>query len=145
MKEITKERIVKDVVGYKAFDGRMFDNKRDCEKYERKTANEMLKNLIVGETTQDELYNGGYDDCLIYIISIKNSMAMNDAKIINQVFGDLFKDEDYGKEVIICTYDIGYSNEYSDYYREGTIDEIICNIKNNYEGAKKYYAEEKRK
>ena len=143
MKEIIKEKIVKEVVGYKAFDGEIFDNKSMCEKHEMEIAEEKLMKLVVGETNETALFSNGCEDDILYIVAINTKEDMKIAEIFNSVFSPgkfpIFRESDLGKEVIIENYD-----RY-EYYRRGTLDDIINDIKIEYEGAKKYYAEEKRK
>lgn len=140
MKEITKEKVVTEVVGYKAFDGKTFDTKWECEEYEKDFATEKLMELVVGETSY-ELYSG-CEDAVDYIVSIKDDEDLKKAMIVNKVFGfgtPIFKDSDIGKEIIVESWD-----DWS-YVRKGTLDEILERMKAICETAKENYEKEKRK
>lgn len=143
MREITKERVVKDVIGYEANDGTRFDSKEECQKYEKSALSvvkERFKRLIVGETYEDDLMNAGCEDGIWYIIKIKNGDDVNTAAMYGSLrgcSGAIVTDDDIGKEVVIGTYD--------DYFwRVGTLDEIINRIKTSFNSAKEMYEKKER-
>lgn len=142
MNKIIRTKVIEEIVGYQAFDGEIFNSKSMCEAHEMEIAEEKLMKLVVGETNESVLFGNGLDDDILYIVAINTEADMEVAELFNSVFSDkkypIFRESDLGKEVIIKNYDP------YEYYRRGTLDDIINDIKIEYEGAKKYYAEEKR-
>ena len=145
MREITEERVVKEVVGYEATDGTRFDSIEECRKYEdsaQMVLRRRFTELIVGETTEETLWNSGFDDTTMYIVMIRNE---KDVDTVNQ-YGilvthskkcEIVYDGDIGNEVIIAQCE-------DCFWRKGTLKEMINKITKNYNEAKEMYEKEKR-
>ena len=142
MKEITRERTVREVVGYEANDGTPFESKEECLKYEKSALSvvrDRFNKLIVGETYEYGLLEAGCEDGKWYILNIKNADDVNTVAMYGSLrgcYGSLATDDDIGKEIVIATWD-------DEIWRRGRLDEIIEGIKSSYESAKERYAKEK--
>lgn len=144
MKEITKERVVKEVVCYEANDGTRFSDRDECRKYENSALNVVkvrFKKLVIGITNECCLMDTGCEDGDWYIVEIKNRDDVNTIAMYGSLIGyhgDIVTDDDIGKEVIIGTYGD------DDIWRAGTLDEIIDRIRKSYMKTKEMYEKEKR-
>jgi len=79
MKEIVKERVIKEVTGYEATDGTMFKTKEECEKYENSSLaaiRGMFRNLMVDEPFPEcsiyEDFGYGSEEYFFCVVDIKD-------------------------------------------------------------------------
>lgn len=143
MKEIQKE-IKSYITKYEAFDGRLFDDKKECEKYEN-TANAVIMNEffnhVIKTITEYELspYWIGSEEYDIAVIDIKDENALEHVNRAIQLCNDKFKsnghkllnNEYIGKRILMS---LGY--RYSSYdgvydnigYVYGTLENVLFDI-----------------
>ena len=141
MKELTRE--IKEVYGYEASDGTIFDDKAECLKYEESAkmiVRKRFNDLVVGDTTEEGLFNSGYDDTIMYIVNVKNEKDVDTINqygyLLTQCKCNIVSDDDIGSEVII-----GHCEDYL--WRKGTLQELLDKITNNYNEAKEMYEKKK--
>ena len=145
MKELKRTVTREEVYGYEANDGKLFNSKEECEKYEN-SANIAIWNnfqrLFIKEQMSEcqvfENYGYGSEEYQYAVLKIKNA---DDVRIANQYLelikenhpGHFFTSEDVGK-TILCG--IGYcydKAENKNFYRHGTIDELCAKFRKDME------------
>lgn len=111
MKVIEKEKVIKEVVGYEANDGKRFTTEQECKLYEESAYGVIqyeFKKLIEGGDTFAEcdiFKNQGYgsEEYQMAVVNIKNA---DDLKIVNQYLqmrqNKLLSPDVIGKKVLIC-------------------------------------------
>ena len=144
MREIKTTETIEKVVGYEAIDGKRFDSKDECEKYDKTAAAVIkadFKKLIVKvmELCQitsyaDVPFSDIGEDCYVALVRIKDH---NDLKTCN-MYSELtrqkcyFTDDMVGKDIIVY---IGWGDgkgncDYANGYPVGTIDDCLEAYKN---------------
>lgn len=126
MKEIKRERIVIDVVGYEAVDGTQFDTREECEKYEKITARavivERFKKLVVNyieETTitdygQSFLGCGCGEGWYFALVKIKDETDLDTLRMYKELTrpssSQRITEDLIGKEIIVSIGERKYEN-----------------------------------
>lgn len=131
MKEIKETRTIVEVVGYEAYDGTRFVDKAECEKYEKLTAEEAIKEnfvkLIVKMVEEDEdITRGNYIRSEEYIgagvgegngyalVRIKDEDDVNICnaykKLVKHNYGKQFTNDMIGKDIIVFVSDDYYGD-----------------------------------
>ena len=140
MKEITKEEVVKKVVGYEAVDGTKFADKEECLAYE-KSCKAIIKkrfmDCVIGITNAYSFFNYGCDDDDIYVLLPKDRQDIdyiNQYLTIIDYYGNatpMLSDDCIGKETFII---IGCCSEW--FTILGTMEDIINTMTNDVNNAK---------
>ena len=134
MKELTKEVVTREVTGYEAFDGKFFNSKEECEKYEGSAKGVAAAGAMeykIGKGTHYDLFDEASCDCGVEVFDIKNSDVLFKVNmyIALQTNEDryLISDAYIGKPVIIMwSYD-------RDWCSWSTLDELIEHMTKGYE------------
>jgi len=150
MKEIKKEIVKKEYFyEYESFDGQLFDNKEECEKYENSAKGVILQkihNCIAGEKHDAWELMGGYEDHKIVAVKVNtqedadnllqfyylehpwilenkdtNECAGNQVKRIQRILDRALKEKDCVLMGINCD---------DEYYFINTRNAIIVNLTN---------------
>ena len=117
MKEIKETRMIEEVVGYEAYDGTRFADRRECEKYEKLTAEEAINkafsNLIVAMFEEDDftqcgdsfIGSGVGEGCGIAVIKMKTEDDVNKANAFQHMHHRSaqkhFTTDMIGKEILV--------------------------------------------
>ena len=116
MKEIKTTRTIEEVTGYEAFDGTKFTDKRECEKYEKLTAEEAIDKrflkLIVAMfeelafTDKVNLVGSGIGEGNgVVVVKIKDEDDLNIAKAFQKIHQPgtkrNFTEDMIGKEILV--------------------------------------------
>ena len=150
MKEIKKTRTIEEVVGYEAIDGTVFTNREECEKYEKLTAEEAIKNnfrkLIIGMEEEYKFCNpegkmsflgaGCGEGFGFALVKIQNENDFNVCnaycKLVSPSTPYQFTKDMIGKEILVNVTDDYYSYNrenntwrLNDCYVYGTIERQI--------------------
>ena len=90
MKELKRQKTIEEVVGYEAFDGKVFKTEEECEKYEESSYSAITKDfeqLIVGKRFEEcriwEDFGYGSDEYEMAVIDIRDE---NDLYIANRYY-----------------------------------------------------------
>lgn len=135
MKELTREVVKREVYGYEANDGKIFDSKEECEKYEKSSDNaifSMFMGLMVDEPFHEcsiyEDFGYGSEEFSMCVIRIENE---NDLKIANMYYESKkaknnandkkFTSEMIGKRILV---NLGYDYDEYGCYVQGTFEEL---------------------
>lgn len=115
MKELKRTRTIEEIYSYEAFDGKHFDSKEECEKYE-KTAEAVItkefRSLMVdGEEFSEcyiwEHYGYGSDEYCMAILDIKTEKELEIAnryyEIVTKGTSKLIGTEYIGKRILVNT------------------------------------------
>lgn len=115
MKELKRTKTIEEVTGYEATDGKVFNSKEECEKYE-KTAEMVIyndfKRLIVGGKTICEYsffenFGCGSEEYEYAIIDIKNADDLRVANMYGEIKGKGQLTPDcIGKRLLVAIGDI---------------------------------------
>ena len=134
MKEQIITREVKEVNGYIADDGTWFKQKEDCIQYEESAKMvlfQMVKDKMIGKTTELGLFDVGYEDNDVEIYRVDSLQTLELLNRYTYVTSydktTLFTSDMIGKDVIIC-----WNYDRDACWCKGTIDDIINDIKNTY-------------
>lgn len=118
MEEIKRTRTIEEVTGYMAFDGKYFENKEECEKYEKTAygviAKEFRTIMVNGDEFAEcniwEEYGYGSEEFYYAVLDIKTE---DDLYIANKYYELVGKSKNYlidkkyiGKRIMVST---GYS------------------------------------
>lgn len=150
MKEIKRERIVFDVIGYEAVDGTQFDSKEECEKYEKITAKAVIidrfKKLVVNYIEEAQITclgdsfvgSGGGENYYLALVKIENEKDLDTLRMYKELAyprsPQQINEDLIGKEIIVGIGEIRYDYENKGYCNEfdfdncwiyGTIEEQI--------------------
>lgn len=143
MKEIIREKVVKEVVCYEANDGTQWATKESCEAHEKSYKGiiyDRVKKLKIGSCSQEELFGYGYDDCGWDIVLPKSVEDINDITAAIRMYNPTYRPIDYkyiGKELML-----GICWEDGLYYRFTTLEDILSNINKAYKNIKDAYHKE---
>ncbi len=126
MKEIKRERIVIDIIGYEAVDGTQFDTREECEKYEKITARavivERFKKLVVNYIEEATITNcgDGYVGCgsgegwYFALVKINNEADLDVLRMYKELTrptaNQKIDDNLIGKEIIVSIGERRYEN-----------------------------------
>lgn len=147
MKEIKRERIVVDVIGYEAVDGTVFKSREECKKYEDTATaviKERFKKLVVKEMEGIEISNSGMaffmaaidEDWYYALVDIKTESDLMTAQMYHKIEGCSalrgFDESMIGKRIIVGIGDGIYPKpkegkkcQYDECFVYGTIEEQI--------------------
>lgn len=101
-----KETVVKSVLRYETFDGKVFVREDECKEYEKalKLVRETEFKALCAICSEDELFRCGCCDYTIYLVEITNQNVMN---IVNKYL-ECFVDRDiYSSKKRFTKDDIG--------------------------------------
>ena len=118
MKELIKTRVIKEIVGYEADDGKVFDNKEDCEEYEKQNTKKLIERkflgLIVAMFDEGNFTDMGNADfvgcgvgecCGIAVIKMENEDDLCTAKLFQDIYHPKakrrFTEDMIGKEILV--------------------------------------------
>lgn len=129
MKEIKTTKTIEEVNGYEAFDGKIFKEKEECEKYERSAYGVITKEfeqLFVGERfTENQIwedYGYGSEEFEMAVIDIKDE---KDLFIANRYFeftnSNLIDKKYIGKRVLV---NLGYDHDRCVYPVPRTVEDL---------------------
>lgn len=140
MEEIKRERIITEVIGYEAFDGKRFDNKEECEKYEKSAYGvryKELKSLMIGgdvfnECSIYESFGYGSEEFELAVLDIKNQDDLGTAnkyfELVSNGNAQLIDKKYIGKRVLV---NVGYLHDRDVNPYPKTEEELIQNFKND--------------
>ena len=121
MKEIKHTRMVEEIIGYQAEDGKNFRSKEECETYEETAKavifNEFKQLMINGEPFSEnniwENFGYGNEDFALAVIEIKDEHDLHIANMYSEAYkyGYTFPKEMIGKRVLVS---LGYFGAYGD-------------------------------
>lgn len=155
MKEITMQRTITEVTGYKANDGTVFNTKEECQKYEQSAEaaiTQMFYDICVKvyddkdprfpESTIWENYGYGNEEYNYVVADIKSETELKIANMFSDMYAPRYGQKlstDYiGKRVLIS---VGSTYDKS-FYIKGTEEELIDEFKKT---MKRYFKPEKNK
>jgi len=139
METLERVREVKEVYGYRALDGKFFNEKEQCEKYEesaKMVAMDLARKHLKAKTTILELFGEGSEEDDVEIYHIDN---LDSVKVINQYIilccdykdttdkSALIDESNIGQDIILCW---GYDHDWCWRYN---IDEYIKTLREKYE------------
>ena len=139
MKEIKTKRTIEEVIGYESSDGRRFNSKDECKKYEE-TAKAVIfndfKRLMkcepFSENTIWQDYGYGSEDFMLTIIEIKNVDDLHVANMFAEAYKycDRFTTDEIGKGRLLIN--LGYYGTYGDCgFYPRTLDKVVESFARN--------------
>lgn len=116
MKELKKEKVIEEIVGYEAVDGKIFSTKEECQKYEQSAAyviacdfENVIQDKPFSESAIWEGYGNGSDEFMLGIVDIKDANVL---EIVNRYLKQrevsLINPDFIGEKVL---FNIGYVYE----------------------------------
>jgi len=117
MKELKTTKTIEEIYGYQASDGKFFEDKAECKKYEQTAEmviyNDFKRLMVGGDTFSEnqiwENYGYGSDDFSLAVIEIKDEA---DLRIAN-MFGEIHKKGTLSPDVIGKRILVSIGNEYN--------------------------------